>query len=203
MSTLVSYGHLKINLVSIYAPNTSHERKPFFQNLHEFFFTGFELINGGDFNCIDSQKDKYSGNFDTGFVVKQKLSKLKSDFYLTDIWRKKNPRIIQFTWMNANATIACRLDKFLISKNLMQSTRSCEIKPCHYSDHDFVHLSIDTHSFCNRRPGVWRLNTSVLSDPEYVNLIETLFDSYPRPSTGIPFLNITVQLIQAKERVIN
>ena len=91
----------------------------------------------------------------------------------------------------------------LISKNLVNSTRSCEIKPCHYSDHDFVPLSIDTRSFCNRGPGVWHLNTSVLSDPEYVNLIETLFDSYPRPSTGIPFLNITVQLIQAKERVIN
>ena len=74
----------------------------------------------------------------------------------------------------------------LISKNLVNSTRSCEIKPCHYSDHDFVHLSIDTRSFCNRGPGVWHLNTSVLSDPEYVNLIETLFDSYPRPSTDIP-----------------
>lgn len=89
MSTLVSYGHLKINLISIYAPNTLRERKLFFQNLHEFFFTGSELIIGGDFNCIDSQKDKYGGNFDTGFVGKQEISKLKSDFYLTDIWWKK------------------------------------------------------------------------------------------------------------------
>ena len=120
INTLVPYGHLKINQVSIYAPNILRKRKLFFQNLHEFFFTGSELIIGGDFNCIDSQKDKYGGNIDTGFVGKQELSKLKSDFYLTDISRKKNPRTIQFTWLNANATIACRLDKFLISKNLVK-----------------------------------------------------------------------------------
>ena len=56
MSTLVSYGHLKINLVSIYAPNTLHERKLYFQNLHEFFFTGSEWIIGADFNCILSKR---------------------------------------------------------------------------------------------------------------------------------------------------
>ena len=94
MSVLVSYGHLKMNLVSIYAPNTLRERKLFFQNLHEFFFTGSELIIGGDFNCVDSNQDKYGGNVDTGFVGTQELAKLKSDFYLTDIWRKKNPRLL-------------------------------------------------------------------------------------------------------------
>ena len=81
----LSYGHLKMNLVSIYAPNTLCERKLFFQNLHEFFFTGSELIIGGDFNCVDSNQDKYGGNVDTGFVGRQELAKLKSDFYLTDI----------------------------------------------------------------------------------------------------------------------
>ena len=121
----LSYGHLKMNLVSIYARNTLHERKLFFQNLHEFFFTGSELIIGGDFNCVDSNQDKYGGNVDTGFVGRQELAKLKSDFYLTDIWQKKNPRLLQFTWTNVGATIACRLDKFLISKNLMESTRTC------------------------------------------------------------------------------
>ena len=60
-----------VNLGSICVPNTLCERKLSFQNLHEFFFTGSELIIGGDFNCIDSQRDKYGGNFDTGFVGKQ------------------------------------------------------------------------------------------------------------------------------------
>ena len=56
INTLVSYGHLKINQVSIYAPNILRKRKLFFQNLHEFFFTSSELIIGGDFNCILSKR---------------------------------------------------------------------------------------------------------------------------------------------------
>ena len=62
MNILISCGKLKLNIISIYAPNLLHSRKEFYRNLHEYFFTGCELIIGGDFNCIDSNLDKYGGN---------------------------------------------------------------------------------------------------------------------------------------------
>ena len=46
---------------------------------------------------MDSNQDKYGGNVDTSFVGRQELAKLKSDFYLTDVWRKTNPRVLQYT----------------------------------------------------------------------------------------------------------
>ena len=110
MSILISCGKLKLNIISIYAPNLLRSRKEFYRNLHEYFFTGRELIIGGDFNCIDSNLDKYGGNSDMGFTGKDEVAKLKRDFFLKDIWRTKKERTRQFTWFNSNASIACRLD---------------------------------------------------------------------------------------------
>ena len=53
-------------------------------------------------------------------------------------------------------------------------------------DHDFVNLTLDTRTFWNRGPGVWRLNTSILSDPNYEKLINDFFDNNPRPTNGTP-----------------
>ena len=186
MSILISCGKLKLNVISIYAPNMLRSRKEFYRNLHEYFFTGCQLIIGGDFNCVDSNLDKYGGNSDMGFTGKDEVAKLKRDFFLNDIWRTKNKRTRQFTWFNSNASIACRLDKFLISKDLVDLTRLCDIQPCHFSDHDFVNLTLDTRTFWNRGPGVWRLNTSILSDPNYEKLMNDFFDKNPRPTNGTP-----------------
>ena len=65
-------------------------------------------------------------------------------------------------------------------------TRLCDIQPCHFSDHDFVNLTLDTRTFWNRGPGVWRLNTSILSDPNYEKLMNDFFDKNPRPTNGTP-----------------
>ena len=60
----------------------------FFNNLHENFFLGTNLVIGGDFNCYDSLLDKLGGNVN----LQKELVDFKSDFHLVDIWRKKHPR---------------------------------------------------------------------------------------------------------------
>ena len=65
------------------------------------------------------------------FCWQRRTCQLKSNFLLCDIWRKKNPRITQFTWLNSQATISCRLDKFFVSNELAKSTCNCDIKNCH------------------------------------------------------------------------
>ena len=51
------------------------------------------------------------------------------DFHLVDIWRKKHQRERQFTWFNFDKTIAPRLDKYFMSKNISEKTIACNIFP--------------------------------------------------------------------------
>lgn len=49
----------------------------------------------------------------------------------------------KFTWFNANLSIGSCLDKFLSSKDLVQSVDRCDITPCPLSDHNFVSFVFD------------------------------------------------------------
>ncbi|CAH3027963.1 unnamed protein product [Porites evermanni] len=71
VSILASLGELNFNLVIIYAPTNLIERKCdtnlcegkiFFDSLRHFFFPHSLKIIGGDFNCFESEFDKFQGN---------------------------------------------------------------------------------------------------------------------------------------------
>ena len=68
--------------------------------------------------------------------------------------------------------IQCRLDYFLISKQLKDRVKECKILPNIYSDHSAVALFL----FFNERelprgPGFWKFGNSLLSDTNYVELL--------------------------------
>ena len=69
-------------------------------------------------------------------------------------------------------SIGSRLDKFLISKDLLSSTVRCDITPCLLSDHDFVSFLFDVPEGIKHGPGVWKLNVSFLDDAQYCKLIK-------------------------------
>ena len=184
MSVLVSYGRLKFNLVNIYAPNILTSRKTFFAKLHEFFLPNAEPIVGDDFNYIDSTLDKQGGNKTIGFTGNREVAKLKTDFNLYDIWRHQHKNKIENTWTNTRNTIFCRLDKFLVPKTLVNNQCTSDIKPFIFSDHDIIHVSLDLSTFVQHGSGVWRFNTSLLSDSEYIDVMNQFFVDNPRPMHG-------------------
>lgn len=164
---LIQIGLVKLNVVNIYAPNTVSDRKIFFECLHDYFISQGDLVIGGDFNCVGSTSDRMHSN-DVHSSDKISLSSLKSNFLLTDIWRKHNPRAISFTWSNGNNSQASRLDRFFASKSLVAKTCFCNISPCVFSDHDFIGLDLDLNGSSTQRSCVWKFNSSLLSDPEFV-----------------------------------
>ena len=176
LSLLIKSENNLINLVNIYAPVVLSDRKEFFDSLHDFFFSGSNLVIGGDFNCYDSPLDKLGGNIN----LQKELSDFKSDFHLIDIWRKKHPKERHFTWFNFDFKIACRLDKFLVSKNVSDNTSVCNIFPCVFSDHDFVSLCFNLSSFRARGPGVWKFNNSLLQDLSFQDVIRKSIDDHIR-----------------------
>ena len=65
---------------------------------------------------------------------------MKNDFALVDVWRNLHPALRESTWLNSSQFIGSRLDKFLISRDLLSPGIECHISPCLISDHDFVSL---------------------------------------------------------------
>ena len=134
-----------------------------------------DLILGGDFNCIDSDLDCFSAD-------KRCLLARKSDFYLVDIFRKKNPKAISFTWSNKDFSQASRLHPFYISSSLLRSACGNKCFPCPLSDHDFVDLFISSVNVSLHGSGVWKFNCSLLSDDDFINTMILLITAEKKNS---------------------
>ena len=127
---------------------------------------------GGDFNLVlDVQKDKKGGNPVTHEKSLQKVKYIIDSLDLTDIWRFLNADTKTFTWRRRNPEIQCRLDFFLISASLISTTSRADILPGFKTDHSLITLHL-INSTNPRGPGFWKLNTSFLSDEEYIDLIK-------------------------------
>ena len=177
-SAMILIHSQNFNAVNIYAPNTVSERKTFFDSLHNYFFSNGELIIGGDFNCIDAPLDRLHVRADYTFPDKTCLQTLKCDFGLIDVWRERSPRGVAFTWSNINQ--ASRIDRFFISKSLSKCVHSNTIFPCTLSDHDYIDLHLLLNNFSSERNGVWKFNTALLSDPDFITMMSALIKGQRR-----------------------
>ena len=98
------------------------------------------------------------------------------DFHLLDYWRSKNPTTRVYSWHNADLSVACRLDRFLISESLVKLTRSCEYLVCPLSDHDWVTLKLTLFSFKNK--SLWKLDNALLKDDAFCEQMNNLFSMW-------------------------
>ena len=185
LSLLVDFNSFKFNIACLYAPNTVTYRKLFFNRLHTFFLSPGDLILGGDFNCIDSELDRL--HIKSAFSTdKRCLSALKSDFCRVDIFRKRNPKAISFTWSDKDFSQASRLDRFFfflifslcfisfLIFSLLHSVRGNKCFPCPFSDHDFVDLFLSPVNVSFHGSGVWKFNCSLLSDDDFISTMTSL-----------------------------
>ena len=173
---MIRCNDVDLNLVNIYAPTNLTDRKRFFDSIHDFFIPSSAIVIGGDFNCYNNALDKFGGNIS----IHKEYDGLKNDFSLVDIWRYLHPRAKEFTWFNPSRSIGSRLDKFLISKDLLSPGIKCDITPCSMSDHDFVSLVFDIPTGVKRGPGFWCFNNSLLNDKTFCSSMEKLIDDHIR-----------------------
>lgn len=161
----------KFTLANIYGPND--DNPTFFEKIENALceFDCESVIIGGDFNFVfDVNIDKKGGRKVTKVHAKQIVNSIMDSFDLVDIWREKHPNLQQFTWRSHNPSIQCRLDYFLISFNLFAQIDKCEISPGFKSDHSLIKINIVPTNEARGR-GFWKFNTSLLHDPDYVDLI--------------------------------
>ena len=161
-----------LTLVNLYAPND--DNPTFFKNvLNQLLsFDCGEIILGSDYNLVmEVEKDKSGGNPTTHKNSLKEVRYIADSLDLVDIWRVLNPDAKRFTWRRRKPDIHCRLDFFLTSSSLSTTITKADILPGYKTDHSLItlHLANNTNP---KGPGFWKLNTSILLDGEYVDLIK-------------------------------
>ena len=161
-----------LTLANIYAPNKDNPTffLDFFGHLDDFKCD--DIIVGGVFNLVlDLEKDKSGGiakiNQNSAKIIQEFSDKLD----LVDAWRVLHPEARRYTWRRRRPKVQCRLDFFLVNQSVANIATLSDIYPGYKSDHSMMtfKLSLDSNP---RGPGLWKLNTSFLTEINYVNQIK-------------------------------
>ena len=167
----IKMEQMSLTLENIYAPNKDDSL--FFQSFFEKLgtFKCDEIIIGGDFNLVlDTSKDKMGGLNKMHQNSVQVIHEYQNALDLVDVWRTLNKDDRRHTWRRRNPEIHCRLDFFLVSQTILYKTTKADILPGYKTDHSMITLNFSLHSN-QRGRGLWKLNTSFLSQNDYVNEI--------------------------------
>ncbi|GFS26445.1 LOW QUALITY PROTEIN: Gag-Pol polyprotein [Elysia marginata] len=123
-----------------------------------------------DFNSVmDNTLDIISGHPHSEKSVQQ-FQQAISMLALSDGWRLKHPTTKGYTWRRSNPCAARRLDYIFMGEELIPLLSSCEILSLGFSDHRAVKCELTFSNF-ERGQSRYKINTSLLNDKEYIELI--------------------------------
>ena len=95
---------------------------------------------------------------------------------LQDSFRSLHPELKRYSWRKKNPTKQARLDFFLTSYSLSSFVYSIKFENSYRSDHSPVVLLCILTELKKGR-GIWKFNNSLLTDKDYIQLINELIIS--------------------------
>ena len=133
----------------------------------------------GDFNTVlNSDLDRVSAtgrqcNNDNAMST---INTFIEETGFEDIWRARHNSKKGYTWSKIKPVYtASRLDYFLTEIALAASIKKADIKPSIKSDHKAIRLIVEPFEVV-KGPGVWKLNTKLLYDSDYVSKINAAIE---------------------------
>lgn len=156
---------------TIYGPN--RDEPQFYEHIGEILDNADcdHIILGGDFNfVIDAVKDCYGYTRENNINGRKRFLSVCNKHNLIDIWRRQTPEQLQFTWFSPNSNKGARLDMFFVSAHLKNLCHDLQILPGYQTDHNIISMILPVGE-SQRGLGLWKFNESLLSDEEYVEIV--------------------------------
>ena len=152
----ISISDTAFQLCNIYSPNNNSDQKNFFSSIADVLRKRSEpnIIIGGDFNCALTPRDKLGGTaVERKNNVISEITKLCDLLKLSDVWRYQHPDESQFTWRDKAFKVQCRLDYWLVNKDLLRIVINSGIKSSTLTDHSAITLILQSKGYSQRGPG--------------------------------------------------
>ena len=174
----ITYEQTEYCLINVYFPTQDHEKNQvdFLDDLQINIEANIDkkIIIGGDFNLSLKEIDK--SNPLKQSKARDKLNNLMDQNNLLDIWRLRHPDIKRYTWRRHKPLVQSRLDYWLVSADMSYNVSSCDIKPSIKTDHSLISLNLTECKSNKRGSGLWKFNSSLLSDPDYIGYMEGMIN---------------------------
>uniref|UniRef100_A0A8C5M2P2 Reverse transcriptase domain-containing protein n=1 Tax=Leptobrachium leishanense TaxID=445787 RepID=A0A8C5M2P2_9ANUR len=136
------------------------------------------LVLAGDFNVpLDPRLDTSSGVSSIPDSMHRQMRRLLDSYQLVDVWRAFHGRERDFSFYSAAHSSYSRLDYFFMSPHELTLVRDSAIAVRTWSDHAAVSVSISS-PLCVPKERNWRLNISLLSDPQVLLDAQTLLSNF-------------------------
>ena len=145
--------------------------------------------------------DKKGGILVLRKKVVERIEEIQTTFNLHDVWRVKNPQAKSFTWSQKSPFIFCRLDYWLISNSLQDLIKDVNIIAAIRSDHSAIFLHLQEIEECQRGPGFWKMNTSLLTDENFVQKMKEKLDQWKKEGEEFSDVKVAWDWIKYKVRL--
>ena len=162
-------------IINVYCPCIEQEKLLFLDVLQEAIKMHCSDANGnliclGDFNIALGELGVVAGQPHKA-DMRLGLNRFVQSIGLTDTWRSLHPDDKENTWHRVHPPSAKRLDYVFISDSLVSYLDNSIITSYGFSDHRLVvcHFTFVPFKFGK---GLYKINTSLLKDNDYCNLIK-------------------------------
>ena len=164
-------GGINVTIMNLYKSNA--DIPTFFKEIASLIAEHSQdiIIVGRDFNCAINQKiDKCPFELRVQTSKSKSLCSMMVELGLVNIWHLKHPKERDYTHYSGVHKSYSRIDFFCISNQDTYKAVDCHIEPTTISDHGPVILSL---RLIPEKPAkLWRLNVSLLNNPEIVQDIK-------------------------------
>lgn len=174
-------GGIQFTLATLYAPNEHQDR--FLRHIVDklLTFKQGQLILGGDLNVpLTPSVDTSSGSSSLPPSSRKRITQTLHNAQLTDVWRLQHSGERDYSFFSPPHKVYSRIDLFLIPHDQLHLVSSTSIGQITWSDHAPVSLTYALTERPSPRSLFWRLNESLLQNPEVLEDVTKELDLYFR-----------------------